>query len=134
MIDTFFFCSVWQYVFIGVGIEDIKNNLKLFNVQHSYFWIKYFGETLLHPQHMVTELWLTDPLPELGLGGVLELGVSRCEPHNFESSCPPSLLRVGLLPLNVSQCTSTTVCLFVWGSGLHWWLTVGSRVGLGLFP
>ena len=40
---------------------------------------------------------MTDPLPELAVGGVLELelGVFRSESFIFESSHPPSLLRVG---------------------------------------
>ena len=30
---------------------------------------------------MVAKLWLTDPFPELAVGCVLELGVSRSETH-----------------------------------------------------
>ena len=37
---------------------------------------------------MVAELQLTDPLLELAVGGVLELGVSRSESYIFESSRP----------------------------------------------
>ena len=44
--------------------------------QHSRFWTEYLGETRPHPQQMVAELQLTDPLPELVIGGVLELGLS----------------------------------------------------------
>ena len=63
-------------LFLYVLVEDIKNR----HQQHSCFWTEYFGETLLRPQQMVGEFWLTDPLPELAAGGVLVvLGVSRSE-------------------------------------------------------
>ena len=59
--------------------KDIKNRLKL----PLRFLTEYFGETLLHSQRMVDELWLIDPLLELAFGGVLELdvvfGFSRSE-------------------------------------------------------
>ena len=48
--------------------------------QHSRFWTEYFGETLLRPQRIVAEFWLTNPLPELAVGGVLVvLGGYRSE-------------------------------------------------------
>ena len=47
------------------------------------FLSEYFGETLLCAQWMVSEFRLTDPLPDLAIGGVidLQLGVSRSESH-----------------------------------------------------
>ena len=98
-----------------VLVEDIKNNLKLFKNTH-VFETEYFGENLLRPQRMVAELRLTDPLPELAVGGVLELelGASRSESYFFESSRPcPFLLRVGWslsLPLALCEVSVYLLC------------------------
>ena len=56
--------------------------------QPSCFWTEYFGETLFRHQRMVADLRLTDPLPELAAGCVLELevGFSRSESYIFENS------------------------------------------------
>ena len=77
------------YVLVEIWIWNCSSTLFFFSNQ-------IFGETLLLPQWMVAELHLTDPLPELAVGSVLELGVSRSESYIFERSHPLSLLRVGL--------------------------------------
>ena len=56
----------------------IKEILKLFNNTH-VLKSEYFRETLLRPQRMVAECWLTDSLLELAVDGVLDLGVSSKE-------------------------------------------------------
>ena len=64
-------------VFIRVGSRH-QRNFKTVQ-QHSHFWSEYFRETLLRPQRMVAECWLTDSLLELAVDGVLDLGVSSKE-------------------------------------------------------
>ena len=88
-----------------VLVEDIKNNLKLFKNTH-VFETEYFGENLLRPQRMVAELRLTDPLPELAVGGVLELelGASRSESYFFEKFTPlPVPIEGGLVSFLASR-------------------------------
>ena len=64
-------------VFIHVG-SNYQRNFKTVQ-QHSRFWSEYFRETLLRPQRVVAECWLTDLLLELAVDGVVDLGVSSKE-------------------------------------------------------
>ena len=65
--------------------------------QHSLFASEYFRVTILCPQKVVAECWLTDDPLLLDTGGVLTLlSVASKESKIFDSSQPPSLFRVDL--------------------------------------
>ena len=99
--DGAYWCPREDILVFQETIVTTCSNQRYFETlqRHSQTWSKYFMEILLCPQRMVAELWLTDPLLEFTIGGILVFNVSRKESYIFESSHPiPIEGGAGLLP------------------------------------